>query len=281
MKRKKGVRVRGQQFFEKKYKTSVKSLYFGFPEIFSNITWSESHKELRLKNFMKGKKMKKLFILAPAFVATAMIFTGCAMCTDPISVACTENTHNTDKLITPESMAFTAPLIVPTRDTFRPTFAAGTKRMTAVGNGTSREEATNDAFMKFKAAAECDYIVAVNISIVKSTHPTWRFFATTNYTVTITGLPIYLDKLVREEAAPTASVQTTTAQTPPPPPTPALSKEDVTLIIRKEIASLRERPAHQCNFGLLKLSDIDVQIRAKGSTPEGVGVTFPAKKINK
>ena len=34
MKRKRGVRVRSQQLFEKKYKTSVKSLYFGFPEIF-------------------------------------------------------------------------------------------------------------------------------------------------------------------------------------------------------------------------------------------------------
>ena len=174
--------------------------------------------------------MKKQFLLVPAFVATAMIFTGCAMCTDPFTLSCTEPTHKIDKSVKPESIEFTSPKIVPTRDTFRPTFAAGTQRFTATGSGTSREEALYDAFMNFKTAANCDFIVAANISVVKSTHPTWRLFATTNYTVTLSGLPITLDKLIREEAkeapkpAPVVKINA--------PALPSLTKADVTLIIR-------------------------------------------------
>ena len=229
--------------------------------------------------------MKKQFLLVPAFVATAMIFTGCAMCTDPFTVSCTEPTHKIDKSVKPESIEFTSPRIVPTRDTFRPTFAAGTQRFTATGSGTSREEALYDAFINFKAAANCDFIVAANISVVKSTHPTWRLFATTNYTVTLSGLPITLDKLIREE---TKEVKEAPKQAPivniNAPALPSLTKADVTAIIRKELGAFKVtmKPEHKCNnLGLLRLSDIDVQIKAKGNTPSDVGVVFPANKDGK
>lgn len=222
--------------------------------------------------------MKKLFLLVPAFAATAMIFTGCAMCTDPMGISCSEPSHSTDKTVKPEPISLTAPIIVPTRDTFRPTFVAGPQRLTATGSGTSREEAINDAYLNFKATAGCDYIVAVNYSIVESTHPTWRIFATTNYTVTLSGIPITLDKLVREEikVAPKAAtvVKTTT--------TPGLTKAEVAEIIRKELEALPAKKSESgCNLGLLRLSDIDVQIKAKGNTPNDVGVVFPANKKGK
>ncbi len=209
--------------------------------------------------------MKKAFILVPALAATAIIFTGCSMCTDPIYPSCREDSHVSSKVVTPNPIAFTAPEIVPTLDTFRPTFRAGDKRVSASGSGTSLEEATNDALMNFKKLTSCDYIVAVNIDVQKSTHPTWRIIPTTNYSVTVAGLPIYLDKLVREERKPAPVVVEK-----PVPPTPQVSKEDITIIIRNELTKYR-------NLGLLKLSDIDVQIKAKGHTADDVGVVFPAK----
>lgn len=220
--------------------------------------------------------MKKAFFLVPAVAATAMIFTGCAMCTDPIDMSCTEASHELKSSVDPSALSLSTPTIVPTIDTFRPVFRSGTTRTTATGTGTSYEQALNEAIINFKKLANCDYVVAVNIDTKKNTHPTWRFWATSSYTVTLTGLPITLDKLLREEKKPVAPKPVVVVkQLPPPPPPkpqqPQLTAKDITIIIQKELAKKQ-------NLGLLKLTDIDVQIKAKGCTRDDVGVVFPADK---
>lgn len=205
--------------------------------------------------------MKKILTFVIA-AAGAAIFSGCNMCSDPIDISCEEASHISDKQLDPSSISYTAPKIVPTRDVFRPTFRAGTERKVAVGSGNSLEEATSDAIIKFKRENKCDYIVSVTREIVKRTHPTWRFFATTNYQVTIYGLPVYLDKLIREEL-PAEKEQPKAEETQP-----QLTKADIVTIIKEE--------RQKSQVGLLKLHDINVQINAKGTTNDKAGMVFPA-----
>lgn len=217
--------------------------------------------------------MKKLLIVAVA-AAGSLMFTGCKMCSDPIDVSCEEASHISDKQLNPECISYVAPGIAPTRDIFRPTFRAGSERKSSIGSGLSLDEATSDAIIKFKQEHGCDYIVSVTREIVKRTHPTWRFFATTNYQVTIYGLPIYLDKLIREElpvvkdAASSSTVVTSSQST---------QSTQSTQLTRAEIVTIIKEENQKNQLGLLKLSDIDVQIKAKGHTDDKAGMVFPVK----
>ena len=55
---------------------------------------------------------------------------------------------------------------------------------------------------KFIETAKCDYVIAVTTVVSEKTHPTWRFWATTNYSVRLTGIPIYMEKITRETITP-------------------------------------------------------------------------------
>lgn len=212
----------------------------------------------------------KIFAVAMSAVS-AVILTGCCMCSDPIDLSCVEPSHETTKYATPDPLRFAGPTVLASTDTFRPTFRAGTERISAVGLGLTREDALGDAVVSFKRAAKCDYIVAANIEVVKTTHPTWRWFRrrVTNYQVTLTGLPIFIDKLVRSEKAPEPIVKTVVK-------TVNVCKcPDIKEIVKALPAAA---PEHKCApLGMLKLTDIDVQIKAKGATDDKAGVIFPAK----
>ena len=140
--------------------------------------------------------MKKMVLSGIAAVA-AIAFTGCSMCSDPIhgEITCIENSHFNEVLVRPNALALTKPNLAGSRELFRPVFKAGEKRITVVGEGLTRRIARNDAIAKFLATANCDYVVGVTTVVKAKTHPTWRFFSTTNYTVTLSGIPIHLEKL--------------------------------------------------------------------------------------
>lgn len=147
--------------------------------------------------------MKKLLIGSMAAVA-AVVFTGCRMCCDPIpnDPSCIENSHFAAVGVKPDGRTMVTPNIGASKELFRPVFKAGTERITVVGKGTSLKDATNDAFAKFIETAKCDYVIAVTTVVSEKTHPTWRLWATTNYTVTLSGLPIYMEKLACETLTP-------------------------------------------------------------------------------
>ena len=140
--------------------------------------------------------MKKI-LFSGAALAAVFVVTGCRMCSDPIynDPTCIEDSHMRSVKVRPDAVHFTKPNLAASREVFRPVFRAGTKRVTVIGEGVERNIAHNDAIAKFLAQTNCDYIVAVTTIVVEKTHPTWRFFATSNYSVTLSGIPIYLDKL--------------------------------------------------------------------------------------
>ena len=216
----------------------------------------------------------KNFVSFFALSAVVVSLTGCSMCTSPISGedTCIEKDHYTEVQIRPNALSLTKPNLAGSRELFRPVFKAGSKRVTVVGEGLTRDIARNDAIAKFLATANCDYIVGVTTIVKTKTHPTWRLFSTTNYSVTLSGIPIHLDKLSCEtvddkKAAELAKI-TTDDEAKPETPAP--------IVVVKE----ETKTKHECkqNPALIKLSDIDVRISAKGSTDDKAGVIFPLKE---
>ena len=223
--------------------------------------------------------MKKMFLFGIAAVA-AIAFTGCRMCSDPIhgELTCIENSHFNEVMVRPNALALTKPNLAGSRELFRPVFKAGPKRITVVGEGLTRRIARNDAIAKFLATANCDYIVAVTTVVKAKTHPTWRFFSTTNYTVTLSGIPIHLEKLSCEslDAKKADQIAVVTLNDEEDEEKPEIKTEE-----KKEITT-ESTTTHQCKAtpALITLSDIDVKISAKGSTDDKGGIIFPLKGAN-
>ncbi len=209
--------------------------------------------------------------------AAALAFTGCSMCSDPIhgEITCIEASHYNEVQVRPNALALTKPNLAGSRELFRPVFKAGTKRITVVGEGLSRRIARNDAIAKFLAAADCDYIVGVTTIVKAKTHPTWRFFSTTNYTVTLSGIPIHLDKLSCEslDAKKADEISAVTTNDEEEEEKKSVTEKTVT-----ESTTAVVESKCQATPALISLSDIDVKISAKGSTNDKAGIIFPVKK---
>ena len=214
--------------------------------------------------------MKKLILCGVAAFA-AFAVTGCRMCVDPIlnDPTCIEPSHYRATDVNPLNINFKKPLIAESLELFRPVFKAG-NRITVVGEGTSVETATFDAFAKFMAKANCDYIVAVTRVINKKTHPTWRIFATTNYTVTLSGIPVILEKLSCETIKEKEVEERKEKED-------KCDKKEEKIIVNVD-CKCPAPAAAQATPALLKLSDIDVKINAKGSTDDKAGIIFPVKQ---
>jgi hypothetical protein len=230
------------------------------------------------KKRIKKMKSNKIFIsITGAIVAT--IFSGCAMCNDPIQndKSCIEPSHDSSNIITPTNIDYTQPKIAPCTDVFKANFEAGKERVVVTGTGNSLEAATNDAIARFMEKANCDYIVGTTRIVTVKTHPTWRFFSTSNYTVKLSGIPVSLSRLEKVT---------------PPKPAPVvkvapLTKDDVKQIIDQAIKQNNNKttviiPKKEekkcCPLGLVKLTDINIKVDAKAIAEDPAGLVFPAKK---
>lgn len=191
--------------------------------------------------------MKKSLLLA-ACAAVAMMMTGCYFCGDPIDESCVGSSHATGDEVVPAGMTFVQPLILPSKDAFVPRFEALARLSNITGVGNSLEDATANAIKVAKETADCDYVVVVNKQVETKTHPHWCWFlSTTNFTVVIDAIPVKLKALDRVDA-PVAEVAAKT-----------------------EVA-----PVNQ-DAGMIKLSDIQVQINAKGESADNAAVIYPVK----
>lgn len=212
--------------------------------------------------------MKKLILCGVAAFAVVVV-TGCRMCSDPVlnDPSCIEDTHEKSINVDPENSSWKKPKIAESLELFRPVFKAGA-RTTVTGEGLSEEAATFDAIAKFMIKTNSDYIVAVSRIISKKTHPTSRWFATTNHSVTISGIPITLEKLSCE----TLKKEDVDKKTSLPVPNLTVIKPATAP------APKADECKHKQPFALLELSDIDISIKAKAETDDKVGVAYPAKK---
>ena len=173
--------------------------------------------------------MKKFLILGIAAAAMVTV-AGCRWCNDPQpnDPSCIKESHEIETTNFPPSTNMVTPHVAVSREVFRPVFRAGAGRLTVVGSGCDRKNATHDAIAKFLEKANCDYIVAVSTVTVKKDHPKpwWDFICwcksddhtsslfpfhlhpaifcgtSTNYKVTISGIPIYLERLSVETLHP-------------------------------------------------------------------------------
>ena len=228
---------------------------------------------VKYKRNKKGNpNMKKILMLSGAAVIAMLGGVGCSMCSNPIpnDPSCIENTHLTETEVAPISMSKVAPFIVQSNRQFRPVFRAGTK-VYGSGEGFSESEALKAAVASIILREKCDYLVAVNHIATTKTHPTWRFFSTTNYTVKISGIPVYLDKLVdepltqevKEEKAAEAAVPAKAAEAAVPTVQPVV-------VGGCSCSSQQKSPA-----ALIRLTDIKVDVQAKGVAADDAGVIFP------
>lgn len=156
--------------------------------------------------------MKKVLMFA--FVGAVMLtVTGCRWCSEPQAgdPSCIDASHHYGRVNKPLAMSMVTPNIAISREVFRPVFRAGVGRLTVVGTGDDRESATIDAISKFLDKASCDFIVSVSTVAVETIHPKpWWYifcFRNCNWSVTLSGIPIYLDKLSVETLHP-AKVET-------------------------------------------------------------------------
>ena len=174
--------------------------------------------------------MKKFLMLGMA-AAAAVVVTGCRWCNDvrPNDPSCIELAHGISTFNHPATTSMTTPNIAISREVFRPVFRPGPGRLTVEGSGDDVQDATYDAIAKFLSKANCDYIVSVSTVSVKTDHPKpwwdflcwcrnsdhrWRWFwivplrvhifcwHNTNYKVTLSGIPIYLERLSTETLDP-------------------------------------------------------------------------------
>ena len=171
--------------------------------------------------------MKKILMLSMA-AAAAVVATGCHWCNDmqPGDPSCVELSHGISTNNHPATTSMVTPNIAISREVFRPVFRTGSARLTVEGSGVDVKDATYDAIAKFLAKANCDYIVSVSTVSVRTDHPKpwWDFLCrcnnsdhassffplrvhifckyNTNYKVTLSGIPIYLEKLSTETLDP-------------------------------------------------------------------------------
>ncbi|MBO4491064.1 MAG: hypothetical protein J5944_06865 [Lentisphaeria bacterium] len=171
--------------------------------------------------------MKKILVLSMAAVAAVSI-TGCRWCNDVQTgdPSCVDLSHEISPRNHPATVSMVTPNIAISREVFRPVFRAGSARLTVEGSGFDVKDATYDAISRFLAKANCDYIVSVSTVSVRTDHPKpwWDIFCqcrnsdhsssffpprihifcryNTNYKVTLSGIPIYLEKLSTETLDP-------------------------------------------------------------------------------
>lgn len=151
--------------------------------------------------------MRKILVMSLAAVA-AVVVTGCRWCSDvlPNDPSCAKSSHDLVPFNEPATTAMVTPTVAISREVFRPVFRAGAGRLTVVGSGNDREDATYDAIAKFLDKTNCDYIVSVSTVSVKTVHPKpwWYLFVprNRNYRVTLSGIPVYLEKLSVETLDP-------------------------------------------------------------------------------
>lgn len=218
--------------------------------------------------------MKKILMLSGAAVIVMLGGVGCAMCSAPIpnDPSCIENTHLTATEVSPLSLRKVAPFVVQSDRQFRPVFRAG-KKVYGSGEGFSEEEALNAAVADILLREKCDYIVAVNHIATTKTHPTWRFFSTTNYTVKISGIPVYLEKLV-DESVNKEEVVAASAANGEKAAAPAANEKAAApapvIVGGCNCSSQQKAPA-----ALIRLTDIKVDVQAKGVAADDAGVIFP------
>ena len=211
-------------------------------------------------------KKSKIFVSLFAVLGVA-ILSGCAMCNEPIKGddSCIETSHNASAMVKPENISYSQPKIAPCTDVFKPNFEAGKERCVVVGTGNSLESATADAISRFMEKTNCDYIVGTTRVITVKTHPTYRFFSTSNYTVKLSGIPVTLARLEKvlppkKEAAPVKQI----------------IKQ---IIVEKPKAEKAEKAEKKCcPFGMVKLTDINIKVDAKAVAEDPAGLVFPAKK---
>ena len=210
--------------------------------------------------------MKKLVLLSGMACSVMLVGAGCAMCSNPIpkDPSCIEDSHRTNISVSPIAMTKVAPVIAPTKTMFRPVYRAGAK-VCGYGKGFSEEEAVADAISNIMTENKCDYLVAVTHVTTFKTHPTWRLFSTTNYSVKISGIPIFLERL-DEEKLPDL----------PPPPAPGKCKMPPPPVCGGAPNGANPQPP-EIPLSLIRLSDIKVHITAKGATDDKAGVIFPIK----
>ena len=145
--------------------------------------------------------MKKFLSMGAAVVA-AFAMTGCQWCSDNLAndASCIELTHKIANDNKPDAASFVSPNIGVGRQVFRPSFRVGPGRLTVTGVGETQDSATYDAIRQFLAKANCDYIVSVSKVSDRKKHPTWRFWKRSlSWSVTISGIPLYLEKLEVEK----------------------------------------------------------------------------------
>ena len=145
--------------------------------------------------------MKKFLSMGVAVVA-AFAMTGCQWCSDNLAndASCIELTHKITNDNRPDAASFVSPNVRVGRQVFRPSFRVGPGRLTVTGVGDTQDSATYDAIRQFLAKANCDYIISVSKVSDKKKHPTWRFWKRSlSWSVTISGIPLYLEKLDVEE----------------------------------------------------------------------------------
>ena len=247
-------------------------------------------RESENKRNKKGNPfMKKTIMLSGAAILVMLGGVGCAMCKAPIpnDPNCIEDTHLIESNVKPIPFHLTTPVIVQPDRQFRPVFRAGAK-VTGTGEGLDEKAALYDAIKNIMTREKCDYIVAVTRISTSKTHPTWRFFSTTNYMVTISGIPVYLEKLVEEPinkedvAAAKAASDVAAAKA-------ASNKNDngdsglgaigggLSVFGGESGISGSGCPCGHQNApaALIRLTDIKVDVQAKGVAADDAGVIFP------
>ena len=211
--------------------------------------------------------MKKSLFLA-ALAAVAMMSTGCYFCGDPIDESCKGSSHAIGDDVIPDAMAYAQPVILPTSDVFIPRFEALDRVTDIEGVGNSLSDATANAIKAVKNDLDCDYVVVVNKQVETKTHPHWCWFlSTTNYKVPIDAIPVKLKSLERMDAA--AAKEAVAAAN-------VNLKAEFKSEVKSEVKT-EGAPACQHDAGIIKLSDIQVQINAKGESNDKAAVIYPVK----
>lgn len=204
-----------------------------------------------------------MFVLSACVGLTAML-SACA-CWQPINENCAIPSHKVNDKVCPNAVAFNQVTILPCLEAYRPTFTVGAKRVQGVGNGFCAKSALQNAVAKICIENDCDMLSAAKAIIVRTTHPRWIFFSYDTYQVKLSGLPLTMTGMVKEEV-----------KLPPPPapaPAPQLTKEDIKLIF---IELIKNQPKPVCPPALIQLKDIRLSMTAAADTDSKVAVKLPA-----
>ncbi len=208
--------------------------------------------------------MKKV---AVAIVAMAVmgVISGCT-CWAPQDKTCVSVSHEQKSSVIDNALAIHQVSVLPTKDAFRPTFTAGTKRITGSAEGSSECKAINNAITGLCLVNDCDMIAAAKVVVVKTYHPVWFFFYNATYKATISGIPLTMTGLtkevVKEEVKPAPVVTKIVCKKE------GLTKEEVLALIKKD--------NENCKPAMISLKDIKLSMTASADSDSKIGVKLPA-----